>query len=162
MASWSTASRNCLRGLKCSLASWPLSACLRLISGMAHHSDRTRWRSRRPARSFRPACKSADGWTSLRSDPNRPSTLRVQFDQADERDIRTSSVRPPATRLTCSILRALRRSYSVVLGRWRSTIILGRGNSGFSAQRMEVMPSGVSQREVFRTRRVTNRTRSPR
>ena len=66
---------------------------------------------------------------------------------------------PPGYELICSILRALRRSYSVVLGRWRSTTISGRNDSRFHTPRRA--PEDF-QREVFLTRRVTNRTRSPR
>jgi len=45
-----------------------------------------------------------------------PSTLWIQFDQAAERDSAGPSLGRRATSLICSILLALRRSYSVVLG----------------------------------------------
>src|SRR5580692_7223051 len=66
--------------------------------GMAHHSDRTHRRSRRPARSFPPTCKSADGCGSLRSDANGSSPLRVQLDQAAECDVRPGPVRAAGLR----------------------------------------------------------------
>src|ERR1700746_4093440 len=71
--------------------------------GMAHHSDRTHRRSRRPAWSFRPTCKFADGCGSLGSDANCPSPLWVQLDQAAECDGRPGTVRAAGVR-ACSAL----------------------------------------------------------
>src|SRR6266446_2988643 len=66
--------------------------------GMAHHSDRAHRRSRRPARSFRRTCKSADGCGSRGSDADRPSPLWVQLDQAAECDVRPGPVRAAGLR----------------------------------------------------------------
>ena len=55
---------------------------------------------------------------------------------------------PPGYVVECSILLAWRRSYSGVPGRWRSTLISGRSQSGFHTPRW-VSHQKVSQREVL-------------
>ena len=85
--SWSMASRNCREGQKSSPSSCMRWAYPRPISWHGSRFDRTHRRPRRPARSFCPSCKYADGRGSFRSDANCSSPLRVQLDQAAERDV---------------------------------------------------------------------------
>jgi len=53
---------------------------------------------------------------------------------------------PQGTKLTCSILLALRPSSSVALGRWRWTTISGRRDNGFDKTRSTTRQSWLNEK----------------